>query len=289
MAVDHYENFPVASILLPRRLRRAVEIIYRFARQADDFADEGNFTDGDRLAKLDGFRAELNRIACNETPLTPLFADVAAIVTQHQLPLQLFYDLLDAFTQDVTKKRYANFDEVLDYCRLSANPVGRLLLHLYQEPSAQNLIYSDAICTSLQLINFWQDVKKDFAIGRIYVPQDDMARFGVTERHIAAECVDGSWRALMQYQVQRARDLMNYGKPLGTILTGRIGLEMRLIIAGGNRILDKLQNVRYDMFRCRPVLRPFDWVIMLAVGARFIVPSFNSAGESGRDKSRPYK
>ena len=289
MAVDHYENFPVASILLPRRLRRAVEIIYRFARQADDFADEGNFTDGDRLAKLDGFRAELNRIACNETPLTPLFADVAAIVTQHQLPLQLFYDLLDAFTQDVTKKRYANFDEVLDYCRLSANPVGRLLLHLYQEPSAQNLIYSDAICTSLQLINFWQDVKKDFAIGRIYVPQDDMERFGVTEQHIAAECADGSWRALMQYQVQRARDLMNYGKPLGTILTGRIGLEMRLIIAGGNRILDKLQNVRYDMFRCRPVLRPFDWVIMLAVGARFIVPSFNSAGESGRDKSRPYK
>ena len=289
MAVDHYENFPVASILLPRRLRRAVEIIYRFARQADDFADEGNFTDGDRLAKLDGFRAELNRIACNETPLTPLFADVAAIVTQHQLPLQLFYDLLDAFTQDVTKKRYANFDEVLDYCRLSANPVGRLLLHLYQEPSAQNLIYSDAICTSLQLINFWQDVKKDYAIGRIYVPQDDMERFGVTEQYIAAECADGSWRALMQYQVQRARDLMNYGKPLGTILTGRIGLEMRLIIAGGNRILDKLQNVRYDMFRCRPVLRPFDWVIMLAVGARFIVPSFNSAGESGRDKSRPYK
>ena len=270
MAVDHYENFPVASFLLPRRLRRAVEIIYRFARQADDFADEGNISNPERLLQLDSFRAELDRIADAKVPLTPLFRDVANIVAQHHLPLQLFHDLLDAFSQDVVKKRYANFDEVLDYCRRSANPVGRLLLHLYQDVNPQNLVHSDAICTSLQLINFWQDIKKDYAIGRIYLPQDELARFGVTEEHIANEWVDKAWRELMQFQVQRARAMLHDGAPLGRILTGRIGLEMRLIIAGGNRILDKLERVQFDMFRLRPVLRPFDWVIMLSKSAPFL-------------------
>ena len=269
MAVDHYENFPVASILLPKRLRWAVEIIYHFARQADDFADEGDLPDAERLTKLNAFRAELDRIAAHEKPLTPLFVDVAKIVELHQLPLQLFHDLLDAFSQDVVKKRYANFDEVLDYCRRSANPVGRLLLHLYEEATPTNLIYSDAICTSLQLINFWQDVKKDYAIDRIYLPLDDMARFGVMEAQIAEGLVDAVWQALMQFQIQRARDMMNSGKPLGTILTGRIGLEMRLIIAGGLRILAKLDRVRYDVFQHRPVLRPLDWVIMLLRSAPF--------------------
>lgn len=269
MAVNHYENFPVASIFLPRHLRRPVEIIYHFARQADDFADEGSIPDNQRLARLDSFRDELGRIANHETPHTPLFQDIANIVAQHQLPLQLFHDLLDAFSQDVVKKRYATYDEVLDYCRRSANPIGRLLLHLYEENTPQNKIYSDAICTSLQLINFWQDVKKDYAIGRIYLPQDEMARFGVTEQHIAREFADTSWQALMQFQVQRARDMMNNGAPLGSILTGRIGLEMRLIIAGGNRILDKLESAHYDMFRHRPALRPFDWVIMLGKSAPF--------------------
>jgi squalene synthase HpnC len=269
MAVDHYENFPVASILLPRHLRRAVEIIYQFARQADDFADEGDLPDAERLARLDEFRAELRRIERKETPQTKLFQDVAQIVQQYRLPLQLFFDLLDAFSQDVVKKRYANFDEVLDYCRRSANPVGRLLLHLYDEATPQNLVYSDAICTSLQIINFWQDVAKDYAIARIYLPQDEMARFGVTEAHIAEDRSDGAWQQLMQFQVARARTMMKSGAPLGTILGGRIGLELRLIVAGGNRILGKLERVRYDVFRQRPILRPYDWIIMLFKSAPF--------------------
>ncbi len=269
MAVDHYENFPVASVLLPRRLRRPVEIIYHFARQADDFADEGELPDDERLAKLDAFRNELKRIAAGETPRTPMFCDVAGIVAEFQLPLQLFHDLLDAFSQDVVKKRYANFDEVLDYCRRSANPVGRLLLHLYDDATPQNLAYSDAICTSLQLINFWQDVRKDYAISRIYLPQDEMARYGVTEDSIAQGRADPAWRELMQFQCDRTRAMMKSGAPLGSILTGRIGLEMRMIIAGGLRILDKLRAVDYDMFNRRPVLKPADWVIMLAHSAPF--------------------
>jgi phytoene synthase len=263
MAVDHYENFPVASILLPKRIRRAVEVIYYFARQADDIADEGNISNAERLAKLDEFRAELKRMDTANGPQTPLFVALAAIVKKYQLPMQLLHDLLDAFAQDVTKKRYANLEELLDYCRRSANPVGRLLLHLYGEATPQNLIYSDHICTSLQLINFWQDVKKDYAISRIYLPQDEMARFNVSESQIAADKVDQAWKQLMAFQVQRTRDMMRSGAPLGTILGGRIGLEMRLIIAGGNRILSKLENVDYDMFNKRPILRPYDWLIML--------------------------
>jgi phytoene synthase len=269
MPVDHYENFPVASILLPRHIRRAVEVIYYFARQADDIADEGEMSNEDRLAKLDEFRAELNRFGTLEGPRTPLFEALAGIVEKFQLPVQLLHDLLDAFSQDVVKKRYANFDELQDYCRRSANPVGRLLLHLYDAATPQNLIYSDHICTSLQIINFWQDVQKDYAIARIYIPQDEMVRFGVSETQIAAGSVDKAWQELMQFQVQRARDMMKSGAPLGSILGGRIGLEMRLIIAGGNRILSKLENVDYDIFNYRPVLRPHDWLIMLFNSAPF--------------------
>ena len=268
-SIEHYENFPVASILMPRRLRKPVAAIYHFARAADDIADEGNLPDEERLRQLDGFRAELAHIDRNETPLTPLFHNLAAEIRQHALPMQPLYDLLDAFSQDVVKKRYADFGELLDYCRRSANPVGTLLLHLYEEATPVNIAYSDAICTSLQLINFWQDVAKDYAIGRIYLPLDELAQYGVSEEQIAQGTSGDAWRRLMQFQVSRARAMMLSGAPLGSILTGRIGLEMRMIIAGGLRILDKLEAADYDMFNRRPVLRPFDWVIMLSKSAPF--------------------
>ncbi|BCK87462.1 hydroxysqualene synthase [Sideroxyarcus emersonii] len=267
MSVDHYENFPVASILMPRRLRKPVAAIYHFARAADDIADEGDLPDAERLRRLDEFRAELKRIETDESPHTPLFRRLAAEVQAHALPMPPFYDLLDAFSQDVVKKRYADFAELQDYCRRSANPVGNLLLHLYEEATPVALAYSDAICSALQLINFWQDVARDYAIGRIYLPQEDLAKFGVEEAQIAQGVDDEAWRALMEFEVDRARTLMLQGAPLGSMLRGRIGLEMRMIIAGGLRILDKLQAADYDMFRHRPVLRPFDWVIMLAKSA----------------------
>jgi squalene synthase HpnC len=269
MPVDHYENFPVASILLPKRLRKPVAAIYHFARAADDIADEGDLPNEERIRQLDEFRAELRRIAFHQTPHSQLFKDLSAEIAQHNLPMQPFHDLLDAFSQDVVKKRYANFDEMLNYCRLSANPVGNLLLRLYGEATPVNIAYSDSICTALQIINFWQDVAKDHAIGRIYLPQDELARYGVSEEQIAQGICDDAWRALMKFQVDRARAMMLTGKPLGSILAGRIGLEMRMIIAGGLRILSKLESAQYDMFRRRPVLKPFDWVIMLAKSAPY--------------------
>jgi phytoene synthase len=246
-----------------------VAAIYHFARAADDIADEGDLTNEDRLQQLDDFRDELDHIAADEAPLLPLFKCLDAEIREHSLPMQPFYDLLDAFSQDVAKKRYANYEELMDYCRRSANPVGNLLLHLYEEVTPVNIACSDAICTSLQLINFWQDVAKDYAIGRIYLPQDDMARFGVNEEQIGMGIANEAWSSLMKFQVDRARELMLQGAPLGNILGGRIGLEMRMIIAGGLRILDKLESADYDMFRKRPLLRPFDWVIMLFNSAPF--------------------
>jgi squalene synthase HpnC len=268
MAVNHYENFPVGSLLLPRRFRRPVALIYRFAREADDFADEGDFPAAERLARLEAFGREIGRLESGQPPSLPWFAELGAVMREYHLPANAFRDLLSAFAQDVTKTSYANFGEVLDYCRRSANPVGRLLLHLYGSPTPQNMAHSDAICSSLQLINFLQDVVMDYRKGRIYLPQDEMARFGITEQQIAAADVAGNWQAFMSFQVSRTRELLYSGAPLGRALGGRIGMEMRTIIAGGDRILEKITHVRGDVFRDRPVLRALDWPLMLLRAAR---------------------
>lgn len=258
MAVGHYENFPVASLLLPASLREPVEVIYRFARSADDFADEGDDPPQLRLQKLNDYRAQL------AAPATPLFRDLEKIIREHKLPVQLFADLLDAFSQDVTQKRYENYSQLLDYCRRSANPVGRLLLHLFKRTSDSDLRQSDAICSALQLINHWQDVDIDYnKDNRVYLPRDDMTRFGVSEHHLAEKICDPAWQALMKFQVDRARALMISGAGLGKTLPGRIGLEIRATVQGGLRILEKIERVGYDIFRRRPVLNPLDWSLLL--------------------------
>jgi len=262
MAVNHYENFPVASVLLPARLRRPVELIYAFARQADDFADEGDWSESVRLANLAGFVQQIDLIESGATPSAPLFVDLADLIREFDLPIDLFRDLLSAFSQDVVKTRYADFGEVMDYCRRSANPVGRLLLHLYRATEPRSLAWSDNICSSLQLINFWQDVEIDYGKNRIYLPADEMAQYAVTESQIASRDAGGNWRELMLFQIDRTRRMLLAGAPLGRALPGRIGLELRMIVMGANRILEKLQASGGDVFRDRPVLSSFDWVRM---------------------------
>ena len=270
MAVDHYENFPVASILLPPSLREPVAAIYGFARSADDFADEGDIPPQQRSALLAGYQAELDAIERGEPTRHPVFLRLRPVIARYELPLQLFRDLLDAFMQDVSKDRYRDFGELMDYCRRSADPVGRLLLHLFGHATEQNLSRSDAICSALQLINHWQDVGIDAAkggAGRIYLPQDEMARFGVDEgdilRHPAGTPPGTGFRALLQFQVGRARALMLRGAPLGWDLPGRIGLEIRAIVAGGLRILDKIEGAGHDVFNHRPLLQTADWPLIL--------------------------
>ncbi|MDA8260627.1 MAG: squalene synthase HpnC [Betaproteobacteria bacterium] len=266
MAVEHYENFPVASLLLPAPLREPVAAIYGFARSADDFADEGDLSPEQRTALLAGYQAELDAIERGAPTQHPVFLRLRPVIAHYGLPLQLFRDLLDAFQQDVVKQRYADFAELLDYCRRSADPVGRLLLHLFGQATAQNLSRSDAICSALQLINHWQDVGIDAAkgeTGRIYLPQDELARFGVSEETILHRAASADFKELLSFQVERARALMLSGAPLGWDLPGRIGLEIRAIVAGGLRILDKIEAIDYDVFNRRPKLEAFDWPLIL--------------------------
>ena len=267
LAKTHYENFPVASLLLPARLRHAVTVIYQFAREADDIADEGHATEAERLHALQAFEEDLLLIQAYIQPSQPLFIALQQVVRTHKLDVQLLLDLVDAFKQDVVKTRYANFDEVLDYCRRSANPVGRLMLQLYGSDTPQHRQWSDQICTALQLINFYQDIAIDLQkhgqTGRIYLSQDEMQAAGISEQDLRQQRVDAPWQAFFVHNVLRAERMLLAGKPLGRALPGRIGFELRMMIAGGERILHKLKSCRGDIYHHRPTLKAYDWLLIL--------------------------
>jgi len=262
MPVDHYENFPVASILMPRRLVPAVEAIYAFARGADDVADEGDASPAERLAGLAEYEAALDAIAAGTMPAHPVFARLAGVVRRFGLPLRPLRDLLSAFRQDVVTSRYADYPLLLDYCRRSADPVGHLMLALYGAVDERNLRDSHAICSALQLINFWQDVAIDIEKGRIYLPLEDLDRFGVNEHDLRSGAGSPAWRALMAFEVARARALMLEGAPLAKRLPGRIGWELRLIVQGGLRILERIEAADYDVFRRRPKLGKAEYLLL---------------------------
>jgi len=259
MGVGHYENFPVASLLAPPALRPAIRAIYRFARTADDLADEGDAAPAGRLRALAGLREQLARIERGQSSDWP---DLASAIRDHDLPVARFRDLLSAFEQDVTTTRYPTFEALRDYCRRSADPVGRLVLALYRRGDDQSLAWSDAICTGLQLTNFWQDIAVDWSKGRVYVPQEDLQRFGVAESQIAASHVDSAWSTLMRFEVERARRLLHSGAPLTRALPGRMGFELRLVVQGGLRILERIDSCEGDVFRHRPRLVARDWLLM---------------------------
>jgi squalene synthase HpnC len=263
MTVEHYENFPVASILLPAHLRPAVHAVYHFARTADDIADEGDATSEQRLTALEEYDQELGKIENHVDSQIELFQNLNAVIQKHQLPINAFRDLLSAFKQDVVTARYRDFAELLDYCRRSANPVGAIMLQLYQEASPQNLKDSDAICSALQLINFWQDVAIDWTKQRIYLPQEDLMRFNINEKQIEQAQVDKNWQDMMCFQTQRARTLILNGSPLCKRLPGRIGWELRLVVQGGLRILERIDNIQGDVFQKRPKLNKIDWPYIL--------------------------
>lgn len=266
MPIDHYENFPVASLLLPRTLRAPVAIIYRFARSADDLADEGSASSAERLESLRGYDLQLERIerglAPNGSPEAALFNALGEVIKSYDLEIKPFRDLLSAFSQDTITPRYETFEEVLDYCSRSANPVGRIMLALYRADQGEYRAWSDQICTALQLINFWQDVAVDLQKDRVYLPQEDLRRFGLTVESLP-RCVGTSgYRELMAFECQRARTIMLAGAPLARALSGRIGLELRLVVQGGLRILEKIEAADFDVFEHRPVLLKSDWMGM---------------------------
>jgi len=269
LARQHYENFPVASLLLPRRMRPAIAAIYAFARRADDFADEPGLADADRLRLLDEWGRRLRAIGIRPAPEAGavrgaddlIFVALADAIGRHDLPLGPFEDLLSAFRQDVTTRRYASWGEVLDYCRRSANPVGRLVLRVAGERDDGLDQLSDDICTALQLTNFWQDFGVDWRRGRLYMPLEERDRAGAAERDLDEGRWTPAWRGAMERAIARTRDLFARGRGLCDSVHGRLRWELRVTWLGGTRVLEKVERVP-DVLNQRPRLTPLDLAIL---------------------------
>jgi squalene synthase HpnC len=257
IARDHYENFPVASRLLPRALRPHIAAIYAFARTADDYADEPGRTTDERLALLEDWHAQLH-----QPPRTDIFIALHATREQFDLPIELFEDLLSAFRQDVVTARYDTWAQVLDYCRRSANPVGRLVLRLagYRDVALDG--HSDAVCTALQLTNFWQDLAIDWRRGRLYVPAEEWQARGADPADLDRDRLSPAWRETLANATSRTRDLFTAGRPIGDEVSGRLRLELRATWHGGMRILQRLEAAEFDVFRCRPTLGGADAIVV---------------------------
>ena len=267
-AKSHYENFPVVSFFVPKRLRKHVAIIYWFARSADDIADEGNENPEFRLVKLNEFELKFKE-ALNGKPDSAFFSALSETITVLNLTSKHFTDLLYAFKQDVVKKRYANYEELLNYCNHSANPVGRLILELFNVRNKDAYFYSDEICTALQLTNFFQDTKRDFNMGRIYYTQAEMEKYGVTEKEFELNENNLNLQKLVKFNVERAQVLFDDGKKLLKLLKGGLRLEVSWTLRGGEAILDKITKSNFDVLNKRPVLSKTDSVKL------FIATIFN--------------
>lgn len=303
---DHYENFPVASRLIPKALRPHVCAIYAFARAADDFADEAGY-EGERLERLDEWEGLLN--ACLEDATAhPVFIALGDTIRRQDLPVSLLRDLLTAFRRDVTTTRHRTFDDLLDYCRYSANPVGRLVLHLFglRDPGLGRL--SDCICTALQLTNFWQDIAVDLRKDRIYLPRADLERFGVSEEDLFLGHITPAFIQLLRFEIARTRDLFHQGLPLvarpriqgdeppcGSKLKTRnskpghrrLAYELRLTWLGGMRILDRIEANRFNVFNRRPTLTARDKIALLCRAWRFPKEDRGVRGERRMIGPRP--
>lgn len=258
-ASSHYENFPVASFLIPNRLRKHIAAIYWFARTADDFADEGNYSIEQRLDLLNQFEEKFHTLLSgnftNEFELA-----LHNTITKVNLSPSLFIDLLKAFKQDVVKKKYNNYDELLNYCKLSANPVGRLILELFNIRNETAFSFSDDICTALQLTNFYQDIAIDYGKGRIYIPLDEMKRFGVDEKIFEKKENNLNFKQLLAFNIERTEKLFKSGRNLLQFLPSRLRFEIKLTILGGLEILHKIIKSDFDVFHKRQKLNTFDWI-----------------------------
>jgi squalene synthase HpnC len=283
VSVDHYENFPVASFLCPPALRAPIAAIYAFARTADDLADEGDAPPEQRLADLAAFRTDLDSVyaaRASSPRWSEVFEPLRSAIAAYQLPQRLLNDLLSAFEQDVVKKDYTDRAELLDYCRRSANPVGRLLLHLYGIDDAGSLRQSDAICSALQLANFWQDLSIDTGNQRIYLPMADCARRNVLSVDLLNQRDSPAVRALVSDMVAWTRGLMSEGAALALSIPGRAGWELRLVVQGGSSILDKIEALDFATLDVRPKLHWYDVPSMLWRALRMSATRNRIASES---------
>jgi squalene synthase HpnC len=260
-ARTHYENFPVVSFLIKKELRKHVAILYWFARTADDISDDPGLLIEDKIIKLNQFEDRLTSLLVGNYQNDFEKALNNTITVMH-LTKSLFYDLLTAFKQDLVKQRYRSFDDLLNYCKYSANPVGRLILEINNIRDYEAFYYSDKICTALQLINFYQDVTIDLGLGRIYFPLDEMTMFSVTENMFELNKINHNLEKLVKYNIDRTENILREGKKLLEFLPGRLKIEIKWTVLGGMAVLNKIRNNDYNVF-IRPELRKFDFLKLL--------------------------
>jgi squalene synthase HpnC len=261
-AKSHYENFPVISFLIPKHLRKHIAVIYNFARQADDIADEGNYSPEERINKMNSFEDKFNN-SLSGNYATPFWIALANTINEQNLTKEYFSDLLKAFRQDIIKNRYKKFKEVLDYCKCSANPVGRLILELFDIRNDKIKVYSDYICTALQLTNFYQDFSQDLRKNRIYLPEDEIIAFNLSENDFKMKKNKFNFAALIQFQVRRVKNMFLDGYALFPHLPRRLKYEIGLTISGGEKILAKIEEINYNVLDNRPVLTKKDYFGLL--------------------------
>lgn len=257
LAQQHYENFPVGSFFIPKRYRRPIHLIYAFSRVADDIADEGNMLPETRIASLEAWERSLEK-ALNGGTEDDFFTELASVIREFELSPQLLKDLIVAFKKDSSDPRYDSFDELLEYCRYSANPIGRLLLQIFKCSNVTTEEYSDRICTALQLANFWQDISVDTGRNRFYIPRLEISTFGLSENDITASSNQEAFKALMKHLVERTEAFLNEGKPLLDIAPNVLRFELRLIWHGGMTIIQKIRTAGYDTRLLRPALSKID-------------------------------
>lgn len=268
---SHYENFPVGSVLLPKKIRPQVCAVYAFARRADDIADE-DFVETDRLPALRTWQNLLEK-SLQYRPSHPVFLALRHTIKEHAIPPQLFRDLLTAFKMDVTQKRHQSFADLLFYCQHSANPVGRIILHLFGYQDEALMLLSDKICTALQLTNFWQDIAVDLEKNRIYLPQEDLKNFNYSEANLFKKKYNPEFIQLLKFQVERSQKLFYEGAQLSKHLKGRLKLEIKCVVLGGLKILEKLKKLDYNSLHQRPVLNNWDKLTLLSRALFLFGPS----------------
>ena len=255
----HYENFPVVSLLIPKKFRNHIAIIYWFARTADDYADEGSYSSSIRIEKLEAFEDRL-KLLLKQNSATNLEAALKNTIVTRRINHKYFFMLLKAFKQDVVKSRYTDFNELMEYCSNSANPVGRILLELFDIRNEEAFFYSDKICTALQITNFIQDTTVDYDKGRIYYPANEMEKFGVNEKMFEMKKISDNLKKLIEFSVNRVQSLFEEGKPLLEFLSGRFKYEIAWTIKGGEEILNKIRGSDFDILTERPVLSRTDYL-----------------------------
>ena len=259
----HYENFPVATLLFPKAHRDAATILYSFARNADDIADEGDLTRNERKKLLREIEININAIKHQKKIQAPFFRDLERVINQYSLDIKLFEQLMSAFKQDIEKKSYRNFNDLITYCNKAACPAGEMILSLFDAHNKKNISYSNNLCQALALIGMTQDIFEDFLKGRVYIPSTEMKKFTLKESDIKSKSFNHNWKTFKLPWLTRIELLLNKGRPLGESVTGRLKLQIKILIAGADLLVKRLKKEECDWFVDPPKISNFDWIILL--------------------------